>query len=495
MNISLYRFNGQILIANKISGLTPVFSGQITPYGEFDSNSVFFKLSHLYDANYAKYTFNGHDYYGAVTVKVDSKGLYNYMVAVDPLTTAWYGGCMNATNICDYSDYPTTELFDDRAKYQTSPAINKLPIANYSDDFRIVMVTPKLIYSPDNTYCTSNPGTRSYVFTPAGFTSMMNHFQSEDAKRQSCFAGSILKLYCIPTSSLPDMTNFYKMDVVLHRINGSAIAGILTDYIADYSGPNDWHHGYEDYPKNRPYIVDSSNTALHRKTVSITLAHFPLTGAQRRTVFSLHISDVGVLKFKYDDVCKNSTISTIGYNTYVDFVSGTQKVILTVNGVENHEYEIETSFPESFPMMYDNSIVDWRGASISAINTISSVASAAYSIGSAATGLLTSGFSLAQEISRNIEDEKTGTFGLVGSTGGSIQRTERSGSYLEIREYRPINLTDIQSKFGKPDGQGRNLSTLSGYVKTSNCRLVSNGYPEQIINEAEKICNGGFRII
>lgn len=123
MKVSLYKYTGDADTANKLlRNCIVIYDKEVVPYGAFNPNGASFRLDVLLDVNYAKFTYNGHDYYGYVDVSTDSKGLYNYSITTDPLTTAWYAGCFNSSNICKYSDYGTGKFFDDRATY--SPDLN-----------------------------------------------------------------------------------------------------------------------------------------------------------------------------------------------------------------------------------------------------------------------------------------------------------------------------------------------------------------------------------
>ena len=88
-----------------------------------------------------------------------------------------------------------------------------------------------------------------------------------------------------------------------------------------------------------------------------------------------------------------------------------------------------------------------------------------------------------------------GAQSTIGTIGGSVETNTAFGSYLTILEYAPHNLTDIQAKFGKPDGLVRVVGNLTGWVQTETCHLPSQGLPFNIVNKAEQLSDKGFRIV
>ena len=74
MKVTLYRYVGDSDTANKLlKSNTVVYDKEVIPYGSFDPAGATFRLDVLLDLNYAKFTYNSHDYYGYVDVSTDSK--------------------------------------------------------------------------------------------------------------------------------------------------------------------------------------------------------------------------------------------------------------------------------------------------------------------------------------------------------------------------------------------------------------------------------------
>lgn len=253
----------------------------------------------------------------------------------------------------------------------------------------------------------------------------------------------------------------------------------------------------------------------------------------------------------------SDTILKIGYIKRYDFCGGSVKTILTVNDEIFPDYTLTTALPYKLPIPYDGYITDWNqlkasaiintvGAAISlgltaatgtkaigisktAVNTAIGVARSAYSaqvkagiprevargtymrdlasaagpaqqtqlmyndqMGRGAVGALSTMVQSFVNLNAAEFKEKHEAQALHGTIGGSPDYTELP--WVTIRYNRPYNQIDIQSLYGKPDGEGRNISTLKGYVQTINCHLNSNGLPLNIITDAETISDSGFRI-
>ena len=151
MKVTLYKYTGDSDTANKLlKQCTVVYNKEVIPYGAFNPNGASFRLDTLHDVNYAKFTYNSHDYYGYVDVSTDSKGIYNYSITTDPLTTAWYAGCFNVGNKVLYSDYGDNLLFDNRAKYKDGINILEIGISPLRKDYYIILVVRTLSPVPSH---------------------------------------------------------------------------------------------------------------------------------------------------------------------------------------------------------------------------------------------------------------------------------------------------------------------------------------------------------
>ena len=89
--------------------------------------------------------------------------------------------------------------------------------------------------------------------------------------------------------------------------------------------------------------------------------------------------------------------------------------------------------------------------------------------------------------------DENSTASTISGIGGSSDFTDLP--WCLGKTYKTHNITDIQAKFGKPDGKSRNISQLKGWVQTEPCHLPSNGLPFDIVTQAEQLSNNGFRIV
>lgn len=203
MLITLYKYTGDSDTANKLlRNCTVIYNKEVVPYGSFNPNGAAFRLDVLLDVNYAKFTYNGHDYYGYVNVSTDSKGLYTYTITTDPLTTAWYAGCFNVGNKVLYSDYGDNLIFDNRAKYKDGINILEIGISPLRKDYYIILVVRTLGPIPSNT-STIISNNQVYLFETLNSFSKFSTllYYLEDAQ-QAKFIPSIKGLYCVPKNTI-----------------------------------------------------------------------------------------------------------------------------------------------------------------------------------------------------------------------------------------------------------------------------------------------------
>ena len=181
MQVALYKYIGDSDTANKLlRDCTVIYNKEVVPYGAFNPNGAAFRLDVLHDVNYGKFTYNGHDYYGYVNVSTDSKGLYNYSITTDPLTTAWYAGCFNVGNVCDYSDYGTLLIKDPRVAYDNPVVYTIKPEevstiqTAYNSWYVITVLTPQ----PTNEVIhTNNPSFQSYAIKDKDYIAFSQGFR------------------------------------------------------------------------------------------------------------------------------------------------------------------------------------------------------------------------------------------------------------------------------------------------------------------------------
>lgn len=514
MQVTLYKYTGEQDVANKIlQNATEVYNQDVTPYGAFDPNGAIFRLSELYDVNYGKFTFNNHDYYGYVDISVDSKGLYNYRITTDALTTAWYADCFNTNNLCIYSNYGNNNnLQDQRISYSNGSIIES--IGNFTNSeydsatnaykgeyVAMVILNPEHNVATDPSQYTQSPAFDVYLMRDWVYELFIQKFHALSDKDQNRFNQCIIKLYIIDSKDGYSLTHNLTATrvITLFSVNSTTGEDVVYTDIDVGEGANYIYN----ISKAQNFVIETI-TGL---STSFLFENINATNYQDSILLS--IKNCGLINIKATDLSKtfeniqtSPTTFDLAYIRYYDFVGGQQAIIPQIRypalGVFAFlplmQYRVNIPLPETFPFMYDSSITNWTSVVASSvlgiISTVGNVAVQNYV--AATSSLIGTGATLA----KNISEAKYGPASITGSTGGSLSRVINSGEekiYFIHKEI--VNLIDYQSKYGKPDGKMRNISQLSGWVQSNPCHLISNGLPNDIITAAEQSANNGFEII
>lgn len=574
MEVVLYKCVYKTNVANKLlKDAVPAFKSDVIPYGAFDPNSASFRLDTLYDVNYGTYIFNNRRYYGYVDIVVDSKGLYNYTITTDALTTAWYNNCFDTINICQYSDYGTLLISDPRASVESktrwitntySRQTKPYDGANY---IAMCVLNPK---SYKNIYYDRVPGTETYIMKDNVFADFLHELWqgiTKDPKDPS------KPLEFSPVKYIPCILGVYVVNGYEYTLNPASklptpeveLYSVTTSNRQTVKTVEEITIDLSKYDGDEIYLMGSrSKTDFYYETGKYEIILDGTTGVTFNTMnidaqIHLQIPGTGSFDFGAKDVLgpNSDTILKVGYIKRYDFCGGSVKTILTVNDEIFPDYTLTTALPYKIPIPYDGYITDWNNLKASAIiNTVGSVLSLATTAATGATAIgiskaavgtavtaareaygarVRSGMPRAVAQGKYMEEmasagapaqqtqlmyadqtgrgiigsvttaaqswvnlnaaafkEKHEAAALHGTIGGSPDYPELP--WVTIRYNRPYNQIDIQSLYGKPDGEGRNISTLKGYVQTINCHLNSNGLPLNIITDAETISDSGFRI-
>lgn len=525
MKVTLYKYIGDSDTANKLlRDCTVIYDKEVIPYGAFNPNGASFRLDTLHDVNYAKFTYNSHDYYGYVDVKTDSKGIYNYTITTDPLTTAWYAGCFNVGNICKYSDYGTLLVTDDRATHNggyswITKSWNNNDIVQPSEDdwYFLTVLTPQPLVQ---NWTTNNPLFTTYMMKYKVYAEFVRLFLLAKDEDQKKYAPSIVGIYITKAYETIDVSSFLAATdnkiqlwaimqgerlstLVPMNLQISRTVGTVYRYDLTYEDQSLWKiYGRHDITLDEPITVSSLNL---------------------ETQFQLHVPDCGDIRFSLPAVTPHQStpyvIKSIGYAKQYDFVSGSVKAYLVINGVDGYpnanvhkEFTVQGTLPIKAPFIYDGSVTDWQYENsllkASKASSTLKVASAALSAGaSAASGNPLGIFLAAQAVGQTTTQDLTAgarfqhlqwqqaneTWSNVGGAGGSSDYAQKP--WVCAWCHLPHNLADIQHKFGKPDGLVRVVGNMTGWVQTEACHLPSNGLPFDIVTQAEQLANQGFRIV
>lgn len=546
MKVTLYRFVGDSDTANKLlKNCTVVYDREVIPYGAFNPNGASFRLDTLHDVNYAKFTYNSHDYYGYVDVNTDSKGIYNYSITTDPLTTAWYAGCFNTGNLCKYSDYGTGKFFDGRATYSPDLNYEYLQVKAPSTDFRVILVIARSygfeasygkIYNPlYDVYSMSYGDWNTFADATTGTV-------YED------YRDCIFRIYAIPSDEISQSSS----SIVYEKVSQVGLYGTAKKKVDKLYCP----------PSNLPQLDDTYRISTPSTGLTYSeswLPKFtkvidkPINSWRRLNMIKLYVEDMGYISFKYSDVAKGVNITSIGYRKSYDFVSGLQRATLVINDIALKDYFIQGNIANSVPYFdaehrqsFNERLTGMLSAGIGLASGIMSLASSggaaaisgyikaadnlytanktAKALGSASAadeawlfnedikafrkakqGLRDLGASgaggqlavgnIVNTLNRMNNSSQGSGYTLNGGNSGSIDLPSRQGSFIIWQEAPPHNLADIEAKFGKPDGLVRIVGNLTGWVQTEACHLPSQGLPFDIVTAAEGISNNGFRIV
>ena len=548
MKVTLYKFTGDSDTANKVlRNCTVIYDREVVPYGAFDPNGASFRLDVLLDVNYAKFTYNGHDYYGYVAVATDSKGLYNYSISTDPLTTAWYAGCFNSSNICKYSDYGTGKFFDSRATYLPDLDYEYIQVKAPSTAFRIILVVARSYQDSESYGNIYNPMYDVYSMSFEDFYRFCYHsYTSEYENTRS----SIFRIFAVPVDEITSLSSNYTK---VTQINLYAAVG--SEGYVKVCPPN-----VTPTKLTNTFKIDipASGHTFNENWLSTFSADInkPINSWRRQNMIKLYIEDMGYIAFKYSDVAKGANITSIGYRKSFDFISGLQRATLIVNGNVLKDYFIQSSIANTLPYFDAEHQKSWNERFTGILSTGIGLASGIMTF--SGSGAYTAGINLLDVLNKtanideiisqaaangvkgteNWEDLQSriatnalsdfkkaikkggkGTttqlgvsnivnslnsmqnfsqgagYTINGSGAGSLDLPNRQGSFIIWQEAPPHNLTDIEGKFGKPDGLARIIANMTGWIQTESCHLPSQGLPFDIVTQAEKASDAGFRVV
>ena len=524
MKVTLYRYIGDSDTANKLlKSNTVVYDKEVIPYGSFDPAGATFRLDVLLNVNYAKFTYNSHDYYGYVDVSTDSKGIYSYKITTDPLTTAWYAGCFNIGLYCKYSDYGTLLIKDPRTTDESENtwlAKTFDPDAEYTtanNDWYIVTVLNATL--ENQSAKTNNPIFSCFAMNGSVFNEFTTKFQALTGEQQYKFAPSIVSVYSIRSYELATLNwliNCPTTKIIrLHSLTAVGADGTVTSIES-----LDINLSSNSYRIDTKFTGQTFLNSAGGYSIDTTTNGQPIvaTPSNLDAQFVLHIPDSGDIKFSLRNIIGYTgagySISKIGYRKYYDFVSGISKAYLVINDTTVlPQYSLTASLPVKLPILYDASLQDWKATKNSLLTsgigfagsvaatiaagaaTIASGGAAAPALIAAGSSLVGVGTSLAGAVNSFKHQEfvdENATASTVCGSGGSVDFPEKP--WLIAWYHRSHNINDVQDKFGKPDARVRLVSNLKGWVQTEFCHLPSNGLPFDLIGQAEKLSDAGFRI-
>ena len=504
VQLRMGKYSSRKNVANKdykTSWVTGVFEN-MTVFGEFNIKNPVFYLDTLYDVNYGYFTYNGIRYYGYIDVSTRTKGGYLYTFTIDGLATAYHNGCLSGSrqmiafgprgrstgnvlgNVANQME------LDTRLKTLDTPTIITKNVGHDPDDLAIVVVTSQPTLGPKSSSTT--PATGVYVMTPSAYGNFIlklgqaGTVTSDDGAAlipdfSQKLMESILNVYAMPLSLVPTALRNQTSDVVLTMIEDLVLglATAIRTYTIKVTEGTVWA------------IASNATDVTGNKYTTSVSGLSPLTPSSFHGRGQIVIPDAGTLNFS-PDMLGVTSISTIGYSTYVDFSGGKCSYYLNVNGSDYNDIYFTSSFPIQVPIAaYDYNLTKLipkitQGAS-SAFNTSPSKGKAGI-----AADVLMGSINLASEVINN-----TGAYSVTGVTGGTTTLTSKKYGYFKFIYYQQWAPNDFETLYGKPANQIIDLGSAddvnvgNGYVKTVNCDLPLKGLPRFVIDEANAVLDSG----
>ena len=291
---------------------------------------------------------------------------------------------------------------------------------------------------------------------------------------------------------LVDADNNY---VTLHKVNTSDFDSTSIQSIIVLTG---YDAEMPHLKRLKRHIGNAFTDLAGTNTFTTSVIGLTITPELLHSSANLYIKNMGTITFKFADLGITS-ITTVGYSVGVNATGGTVTAYLNVNGVIHKDYKVVTQLREQALLPFDSSIALWTDYSSSVLSTIGGLVSTAAGVFSQNYMLVAGGVAaMAGGASKIAEVEMAheyGGYSIVGSLGGYDDfQVNLKNSFLTmlIQEQTPNN--DYQARFGKPMSAVKNLSTLTGYIRTERCEFAVD-LPQEIVTEAENACNVGVYVV
>lgn len=513
MRVILYQYNGDNDVANKLSECEKMFDSNDVDfeiYGGFSPYAAEFELSELYSANYARYYYGGVWYYGSVVTSTTSRGLYKYNVTVDPLTTAWYSGCMDVDAMIGYSSSPDYMQIDRRiplAEHARLIEVKKPSGSGMYTDWAIVLNVLNTRAEPPyrtDTIANQTPSNiDTYIFPDAHYlmdfgqenaTGMFTRFLRLAADIDTIpfinlksFYSAMISAYVIPKAfcvevpsplpsdhyvtlnALPD--NLVNNEIESVCVNPKTEEQKKYDYVAIHIPKNiDARHQYE-----WSIGSDMKNALIWN------------------SVWSIYVPFANNITF-VPASCLPDTADKVGVTVSINYVGAFYTMTLRyhdeADGLwhERDDHHNTTNILETIPIPTNNAESNTLTQGIGlAISTMASAYAQNYA--ASANGVIS--------MTSSISDSMFGSLSVSGgANGGSVARNNIDTAPVLYVSYRPYesNQDVFADRFGYPYNEVDNIQNQpTGYVQTRDAVLKRQGLPEDIVTAAQDMCNSGFR--
>lgn len=500
--------------------------------------------------NYCAYIIGGKTYYGWAKMVQSANRVVTYSITVDPLTTCYYGGCLNQNCLIEFCANGDETRPDPRRTRAIDKSVRTYTYGNMRDISGGMVAMS--VYSEFNwSNPSGTPGITTYFFTPLGFTGFLSRYRLLlTPQAQAAYSKSILSVKFAPLSY-------------------GDVGGQLspTEHITLVNPATD---GFERYTEidsiNAFYLGNSSGQPL---TLYTAIMNRLETGtktdpAKRDMEYRAHFGCFGDVTFSADEI--ETEVTSIQGKILFNADNLRYKLVPIINGLEYYKYSVNGCITGSIPIGTESDSTNYslqqsiasnamlrksETAGVSYANSVDS-AELSYSRGIRAA-LYGSAGQIVGGISNMVGGNAGGFGGVVGGVAGGIEtyasakdaydtslriagrnrgaESEHAfGEYLDsvsalknqemfsggvvtsgdggdgwralesyylTTTYTPYIDEAFPAAYGKPLYKVENiqyasdLSARKGYIKTSCCSLPLNGYDVDIVSNAEKILDTG----
>lgn len=487
--VDLYSINVRSDAANKLAGAVRQQSITTDLPRVITSNGCTVQYDQFINCNYARYEFNGLTWVCDVEIETMGNSIVNYILTVDPLSTAYYNGCFNSNQYITRCGQSTANA-----------ALNvKDPMINFEPVLSVVRGTIDTVNDPDifiiNTALPASSTLASYfgecptyiasyLMTKSQIASLMNEIYTMESQvdRNSIMA-SFLPCYATYSGRVPSYFDYSKKNIYLPFITSYALETNVPQYFAfdtNCAALRRTQNGNDIFINKSVTVNFEGNSATYGKAI----ANIDVSNVGS---FSVPLAEYGI---------KN--VETIGYSYTMDSISGLQKAYPYINGTIIKDISVTSVLGTNFPLYFDTQVADW---SQSLLTAVTGIAGAGLAVG---LGIATGGAAAAIApavlagtsaiVSNEITQGQSRTT-VSGGAGYSPDLTSKKNSSYNILYPSYIHEGDVHSKYGYLKLAYDNLSGYSGYIQTSNCALPHNGLPRSVIDSANSLLDAGVWVL
>ena len=477
--VDLYSINVRSDAANKLAGAVRQQSITTDLPRVITSNGCTVQYDQFINCNYARYEFNGLTWVCDVEIETVGNSIVNYILTVDPLSTAYYNGCFNSQQYMMRAPGEATAsglIADPLVSVSPMAEIYSGTLGNIAPyNFSVVLNAVNYDYSnryPINSYIMSSPNYNAFLTELLGIESEVDRLS---------LLQSILSCYYVPNSLIPSFSKSTQAAITLPYISSEWFKPEtrLKSYTFSQLAYN---RTFEDTGSSSDYVTFDVNTNIsldeYSYTNAVLIIDFPNVGTTTIPLFQYGFS----------------TITNVGVAYAFDSISGSQTIYPIINGDIFYELSQSNNIGTNFPVICDTSITNWTQT---AINTaVSAVTGGITSIATAnpvPIALAVLGNIAATASTYN--QEALSSTALKGGYGFNVDYSFNKQPTYKVIAKQPIFEQDVHSRFGYLKLAYDNLSGYSGYIQTSNCALPHNGLPRSVIDSANSLLDAGVWIL